>query len=88
MKLGEFFDLFDPLTDVVIWHEDESDDGDEPVFIGAIFDAPYGWLNSEIVTEKNSKDKDWDGIWLNPNINSTSEKGGEKVTPGLIITIR
>ncbi len=82
MTLQNFCSVFDPCSNIVIWHEDDNKD---PIFQGTIFDIPFGWLKCKLVKTKG----DIFGSYISQDLDAnTKEDPMFHHQAGLVVTIK
>ena len=84
MKLGKFLSMFEPITDIVIW-EDGNDD--EPIYVGLIFDMPFGLRDYTIL--KPYESDDYNGIILSRDLDGSDNPNPKyNHNPGLVLCVK
>lgn len=84
MTLYEFLKVFNGLDDIVIYHEDE---GDTPIFEGSMFDVPFLWLDSIVMTRDETEK--YDGAIISQDLDGTKNSNPKfNHRAGLVITVK
>ena len=84
MKLGKFLSMFEPITYIVIWEDGNDED---PIYVGLIFDMPFGLRDYTLLKPDDAKD--YDGAILSKDLDGSDNLNPKyHHNPGLVLCVK